>query len=190
MNTTRKLFTGFFFTAVTAATVSFAVMGQTAYAQENETPVEHGPQFIDADGDGYNDAAPDVDGDGVPNGQDSDYTRPGNGTGKGNVRGFVDEDGDGFNDNAPDADGDGIPNGQDGDYAPEGKSNRNKGANRQNGNGVKNGIHSAEKGSGHRYGKAMSAESSVKGSNTAGSLREKSSGMGHSRGGGGMHGGK
>lgn len=71
--------------------------------------------FVDLDGDGFNDNAVDADGDGIPNGQDADYTgakmRHGQGTG-----GFVDLDGDGINDNAPDADGDGIPNGQDADY--------------------------------------------------------------------------
>ncbi len=32
--------------------------------------------FIDEDGDGFNDLAPDADGDGIPNGLDSDYVRP------------------------------------------------------------------------------------------------------------------
>jgi hypothetical protein len=73
---------------------------------------QHGSHFVDTDGDGYNDNAPDADGDGIPNGQDQDYVRSGSGRGKG----FVDADGDGFNDNALDADGDGIPNGQDSDY--------------------------------------------------------------------------
>jgi len=81
-------------------------------AQSSTT--QHGAHFVDADGDGYNDNAPDADGDGIPNGQDPDYVRPG--SGRGATRGFVDTDGDGFNDNAPDADGDGIPNGQDPDY--------------------------------------------------------------------------
>lgn len=80
---------------------------------------QQGNGFIDLNGDGYNDNAPDADGDGIPNGLDPDYLPPqdcdGDGNGNGN---FVDEDGDGFNDNAPDADGDGIPNGQDADYVP------------------------------------------------------------------------
>ena len=38
-------------------------------------------QFIDEDGDGFNDLAPDADGDGIPNGQDPDYVRPEDGTG-------------------------------------------------------------------------------------------------------------
>jgi hypothetical protein len=57
----------------------------------------------------------DEDGDGIPNGQDPDFSgakiRSGNANG-----GFVDLDGDGVNDKAMDDDGDGIPNGQDPDY--------------------------------------------------------------------------
>ncbi len=53
----------------------------------------HGKGFVDLDGDGYNDNAPDHDGDGIPNGLDPDYR-------KGKMRGFVDLDGDGINDNA------------------------------------------------------------------------------------------
>jgi hypothetical protein len=37
-------------------------------------------QFVDEDGDGFNDLAPDADGDGIPNGLDPDYERPGDGT--------------------------------------------------------------------------------------------------------------
>jgi len=73
-------------------------MNNVALAQTDDvtTPVQHGPNFIDEDGDGYNDNAPDDDGDGIPNGQDPDYE----GAGKQNGAGFVDEDGDGINDNA------------------------------------------------------------------------------------------
>lgn len=38
-------------------------------------------QFVDEDGDGFNDLAPDHDGDGIPNGLDPDYVRPEDGTG-------------------------------------------------------------------------------------------------------------
>jgi hypothetical protein len=41
----------------------------------------HGSYFIDLNNDGFNDNAPDLDGDGIPNGQDPDYTRPLNGKG-------------------------------------------------------------------------------------------------------------
>lgn len=37
--------------------------------------------FVDLNGDGINDNAPDADGDGIPNGQDPDYIAPQDGTG-------------------------------------------------------------------------------------------------------------
>ena len=37
--------------------------------------------FIDENGDGFNDLAPDADGDGIPNGCDPDYAPPADGTG-------------------------------------------------------------------------------------------------------------
>ena len=92
--------------------VALVTMPVGLNAQSSTT--QHGSHFVDVNGDGYNDNAPDADGDGIPNGQDPDYVRLG--AGRGNSRGFVDADGDGFNDNAQDADGDGIPNGQDPDY--------------------------------------------------------------------------
>lgn len=80
-----------------------------------QTKVKHGSGFVDEDGDGFNDNAPDHDFDGIPNGQDLDYNAAKARKGKG-AKGFIDEDGDGINDNAYDADGDGIPNGKDNDY--------------------------------------------------------------------------
>lgn len=38
-------------------------------------------RFIDEDGDGFNDLAPDADGDGIPNGLDPDYEKPEDGDG-------------------------------------------------------------------------------------------------------------
>jgi len=69
------------------------------YAQETEeqidvSAIQHGPAFVDEDGDGFNDMAPDHDADGIPNGQDEDYESMGLG-----AQGFVDADGDGINDN-------------------------------------------------------------------------------------------
>ncbi|MCB0282536.1 MAG: hypothetical protein KDF60_08140 [Calditrichaeota bacterium] len=52
-----------------------------------------GNGFVDEDGDGYNDNAPDHDGDGIPNGLDPDYQGPGK------SKRFVDLDGDGIDDN-------------------------------------------------------------------------------------------
>ncbi len=72
-----------------------------------------GAGFIDENGDGYYDLAPDSDGDGIPNGLDPDYVSAGNGNSGSR---FVDENGDGINDNAGDADGDGIINCEDDDF--------------------------------------------------------------------------
>jgi len=55
-------------------------------------------QFVDADGDGYNDNAPDHDGDGIPNRLDSDWKKLQKRMRNGNTE-FVDADGDGINDN-------------------------------------------------------------------------------------------
>ena len=104
-----------------AFAVFFAL--SSSYAQdEKKPPIQHGQHFVDKDGDGYNDLAPDHDKDGIPNGQDPDYVKPGTG-GKRGPKGFVDENGDGINDLAPDDDGDGIPNGQDPDYVRSPKKN-------------------------------------------------------------------
>ena len=59
--------------------------------------LQHGCHFVDKDGDGYNDNAPDHDGDGIPNGVDPDYQGAKKRFG-GKMRGFVDANGDGIND--------------------------------------------------------------------------------------------
>lgn len=74
----------------------------------------HGAGFVDENGDGYNDNAPDHDGDGIPNRLDPDYVPIDPDQTKG--RGFIDEDGDGINDRYQDADGDGIQNCLDPDW--------------------------------------------------------------------------
>ncbi|MCK5852999.1 hypothetical protein KAH27_08235 [bacterium] len=58
--------------------------------------MKHGQNFVDKDGDGYNDNAPDHDGDGIPNGLDPDWQKIQKGKKK---HKFVDIDGDGINDN-------------------------------------------------------------------------------------------
>lgn len=80
--------------------VALVSVPKPAFGQEI---IEHGPNFIDENGDGYNDNAPDADGDGIPNGQDEDWEFTGRNHGRRGFgpHGFVDEDGDGFNDNAP-----------------------------------------------------------------------------------------
>lgn len=97
--------------ALVAMFLTFAAFSADSYAQNGV----HGPGFIDENGDGYNDNAPDHDGDGIPNGVDPDYVplNPDRGSRFG---GFIDEDGDGICDNLQDADGDGIPNCEDPDY--------------------------------------------------------------------------
>lgn len=77
---------------------------------------QHSNRFVDANGDGYNDNAPDADGDGIPNGRDEDYSGSKFRKGNNNTKGFVDLNGDGINDRAIDSDGDGIPNGKDPDF--------------------------------------------------------------------------
>ncbi len=103
-----------FITVITLLVLT--VTSQVMFAQTDDlsgVPTGgYGRDFVDADGDGYNDNAPDYDGDGIPNGQDTDYLR----TGIGNRHGFMDADGDGINDYFQDFDGDGIPNGKDPDY--------------------------------------------------------------------------
>ena len=104
---------------------------------QNQTNGQHVHGFVDANGDGYNDNAPDADGDGIPNGMDPDYVgskmRNGN-----SGHGFVDADGDGINDNALDDDGDGIPNGQDPDFVrPHDGTGRMNGQHMNKGHGMR-----------------------------------------------------
>jgi hypothetical protein len=52
----------------------------------------NGPgEFIDENGDGFNDLAPDADGDGIPNGLDEDYVRPEDGSGNMHKYGQADD---------------------------------------------------------------------------------------------------
>lgn len=85
-------------------TVSFLIMSVNClYAQDStktykkKETVQHNQHFIDEDGDGYNDNAPDHDGDGVPNGLDPDWQKLKEEKRK--RQRFVDLDGDGINDN-------------------------------------------------------------------------------------------
>jgi hypothetical protein len=64
--------------------------------EKKEEPVKHEQHFIDEDGDGYNDNAPDHDRDGIPNGLDPDWQKLHQEQRK---QRFVDLDGDGINDN-------------------------------------------------------------------------------------------
>jgi hypothetical protein len=127
--------------AIAALVFVWAAAGAALAADDAATPtpkVKHGAGFIDLNGDGINDNAPDHDNDGIPNGQDPDFKK-GTGQGQGPMhhryhqmrgqgkQGFVDANGDGFNDNAPDHDGDGIPNGRDPDFVRGAGMGRNAG---------------------------------------------------------------
>jgi hypothetical protein len=111
--------------------------------------VKKGLGFIDDNGDGINDLAPDHDGDGVPNGQDSDWVR--------NKRdGIGYQHGQrmrkGINDLAPDHDGDGVPNGQDSDWI----RHKRDGTGYQHGQRMRNGgsWHQGSQSRGGRGGRA------------------------------------
>ena len=58
------------------------LLAGVAMAQDNGPGQASGVcGFVDEDGDGFNDLAPDADGDGIPNGLDPDYVKPEDGTG-------------------------------------------------------------------------------------------------------------
>lgn len=62
--------------------LNISVQGQnqkntgTKNLKQDSTKIVHGYFFVDKNGDGYNDNAPDHDGDGIPNGLDKDYNGP------------------------------------------------------------------------------------------------------------------
>ncbi|MEN8230045.1 MAG: hypothetical protein ABFS38_17930 [Bacteroidota bacterium] len=77
--------------------VSMIVLAPEMAAQDttqSKPGTEQQQQFVDEDGDGYNDNAPDHDGDGIPNRFDSDWKR----RQRSGKQTFVDLDGDGIND--------------------------------------------------------------------------------------------
>jgi len=80
--------------------------------KQGEKP-RHGPRFVDENGDGFNDNAPDADGDGIPNGLDPDYQ----GQKKRQRQAFRDLDGDGIDDNIANPD----ENGRQRQIGPDGK---------------------------------------------------------------------
>ncbi len=67
-------------TVAAVSLISAAAMAQTVPASGlgNGNGV---CSFVDENGDGFNDLAPDADGDGIPNGLDPDYVKPADGTG-------------------------------------------------------------------------------------------------------------
>ena len=76
------------------------VMAQdTTKTTIKKTQHEQNQHFIDEDGDGYNDNAPDHDGDGIPNGLDPDWQKLKREQKRKQKHRFVDLDGDGIDDN-------------------------------------------------------------------------------------------
>jgi len=63
------------------------------FAQQKNKKHKKPQIFVDADGDGYNDNAPDHNGDGIPNGLDPDWTKR-----HGRKMNYIDSNGDGIND--------------------------------------------------------------------------------------------
>lgn len=64
------------------ATLGLLVAATTTQAQPGPGGQGHRVcEFVDENGDGFNDLAPDADGDGIPNGLDPDFVRPRDGTG-------------------------------------------------------------------------------------------------------------
>jgi hypothetical protein len=94
-----------FFAALLLFLTSGLYAQDSTKAADNGHGTQHGIHFIDEDGDGYNDNAPDHDGDGIPNGLDPDWQKEKEKKGKRNRWRFVDLDGDGINDNLQEKDG-------------------------------------------------------------------------------------
>ncbi|UCE05761.1 MAG: hypothetical protein JSW07_19555, partial [bacterium] len=112
------------------------VMEKTNQPGAEQNQIQHGYRFVDENGDGYNDNAPDADGDGIPNGLDPDYNGPKNRRGKG-TKGYVDADGDGINDNIQAGQ---RGKGRKGGYGPgDGTGNKGVGPKDGTGNGPKTG---------------------------------------------------
>lgn len=129
--------------AVAVLVFSYTTISAQSDTSKTTPPAQHGKNFVDNNGDGYNDNAPDDDGDGIPNGVDPDYTGP-----KLQRNKFIDLNGDGINDNA----GKGKRNGKSG-KGGYGTCNgtsvqTNSGTGTQTGTGTKTG-----KGRGYKGGK-------------------------------------
>jgi len=72
------------FTAIMMLTaLSVFAIANPLYAQAGGMWGNGPGEFIDENGDGFNDLAPDADGDGIPNAYDEDFVRPQDGSGAG-----------------------------------------------------------------------------------------------------------
>jgi hypothetical protein len=77
---------------VLAALLMLGLLVITAPATQAQTCDGSGKHFVDVNGDGFNDNAPDEDGDGIPNGLDPDYIKYAQ-DGTGYMNGKTDNDG-------------------------------------------------------------------------------------------------
>ena len=91
-----------FICTIVIAQDTVKVKNENVEEKQPKDQTQHGTKFVDEDGDGFNDNAPDHDGDGIPNGLDPDYKGPG----KEKKKKFVDLDGDGIDDNVYNEEGD------------------------------------------------------------------------------------
>ena len=100
------------------------------------TVAAHSQAFVDKDGDGYNDLAPDHDGDGIRNGLDPDWRKMKRK--RAHQSHFVDSNGDGINDNLQGDQGKGNQEMQHSTYLEKGSSLQNdvnKSIGKEKGNG-------------------------------------------------------
>jgi hypothetical protein len=92
-------FKNFLFNLLMVLFLSLTALFAQDSTKNKVSDTQHGQHFIDKDGDGYNDNAPDHDNDGIPNGLDPDWQKDkGKAKGKRRWR-YIDLDGDGINDN-------------------------------------------------------------------------------------------
>jgi hypothetical protein len=94
-----KLYMMIFFLFLSLTAVNLFAQDSLKTKKTPEKEKQTTQHFIDKDGDGYNDNAPDHDGDGIPNGLDPDWQKQQSENGKNKRLRYVDLDGDGINDN-------------------------------------------------------------------------------------------
>ncbi len=88
-----------FFSLLISGLLSSLLFAGVARAQDSTKIHEgQGRFFVDKNGDGYNDNAPDDDGDGIPNGLDPDWQKKHKQRHRGKPNRFIDLNGDGIND--------------------------------------------------------------------------------------------
>ena len=85
----------FYFLILSIALSNIIIAQDSTKTKKNENGKHQTNKFVDNNGDGYNDNAPDHDGDGIPNGLDSDFIK----FKKRQNMEYVDANGDGINDN-------------------------------------------------------------------------------------------